>query len=106
MILGKEPAGIEWNAWEAFFAAGFPGQKMAFLPKGTPKEIVAAYETAMKKVFADPDFRKGARAELGEYPQYTGEAARETMKRAITIADAERNWVRNWLAQRFKVKLD
>lgn len=106
MVHGSRPASIAWRAWEAFFVAGFPGQKMAFLPKGTPPEIVAAYEKAMRGVFADPDFKKTALANLGDYPQFTGEAARQTLKRAITIAEEERNWVRAWLTQRFKVQLN
>jgi len=105
MVVGKKPSGTAWNAWEAFFVAGFPGQKMAFLPKGTPKEIVDAYQAAMTKVFADPDFKKTSRKALGAYPQFTGAAAEKTMARAIRIDKDDRDWVRNWLKTRFKVEL-
>ena len=33
-IKGEEPSGEAWEAWKAFFVAGFPAQKMVFLPKG------------------------------------------------------------------------
>jgi tripartite-type tricarboxylate transporter receptor subunit TctC len=105
MVHGKKPSGTAWNAWMAFFVAGFPGQKMAFLPKGTPKEIVDAYREAMKKVFADPDFKKTAAKALGDYPQYTGAAAEKTMALAIKIDKEDRDWVRNWLKERFNVEL-
>ena len=106
MVTGKKPSGPAWNAWEAFFVAGFPGQKMAFLPKGTPKDIVAAYQTAMTKVFGDPDFKKASVKALGAYPQFTGPAAEKTMARAIKIDKEDRDWIRNWLKQRFSVELN
>jgi tripartite-type tricarboxylate transporter receptor subunit TctC len=105
IVVGKKPSGTGWNAWEAFFVAGFPGQKMAFLPKGTPKDIVAAYQAAMTKVFADPEFKKASRKALGVYPQFTGTAAEKTLARAIKIDKDDRDWVRNWLKERFKVEL-
>ncbi len=105
MVHGKKPSGSGWNAWEAFFVAGFPGQKMIFLPKGTPKDIVAAYQTAMAKVLDDPDFKKTAVKALGAYPQFVGAAAEKTMVRAIKIDKEDRDWVRNWLKQRFSVEL-
>jgi len=105
MITGKKPSGTAWNAWQAFFAAGFPGQKMAFLPKGTPKDIVDAYRAAMTKVFADPGFKSASRKALGVYPQFTGAAAERTMVRAIKIDKDDRDWVRAWLKRRFQVEL-
>jgi tripartite-type tricarboxylate transporter receptor subunit TctC len=105
MVTGKKPSGTAWNAWQAFFVAGFPGQKMAFLPKGTPKDIIEAYRAAMTKVFADPGFKASSRKALGVYPQFTGAAAEKTMLRAIKIDSDDRNWVRAWLKRRFQVEL-
>ena len=34
-VKGEQPSGDAWEAWKAFFIAGFPAQKMVFLPKGT-----------------------------------------------------------------------
>jgi tripartite-type tricarboxylate transporter receptor subunit TctC len=104
-ITGKKPSGTAWNAWQAFFVAGFPGQKMAFLPKGTPDDIVEAYRAAMTKVFEEPDFKKTSVKALGIYPQFTGSAAEKTMVRAITIDKDDRDWVRAWLKRRFQVEL-
>ena len=105
MVTGKKPSGTSWNAWQAFFVAGFPGQKMAFLPKNTPKDIVDAYRGAMTKVFADPGFKAGSRKALGVYPQFTGAAAEKTMVLATRIDADDRNWVRDWLKRRFQVEL-
>jgi len=102
---GRKPSGSAWHAWRTFFVAGFPGQKMAFLPKGTPPDVVAAYRAAFAKVVSEPGFAKKAEKRLGAYEQHTGKEAEATVRLATTIAKAARDWVRNWLARRFKVKL-
>jgi len=106
MLHGKPPSGPAWEAWKAFFIAGFPGQKMVFLPKGTPDDIVAAYTAAFKSAIAAPDFAKESAIHLGAYPQFTGAAAEKTKHLATTIAADDRRWVQTWLTERFNVKLD
>lgn len=104
-IHGRKPSGPAWHAWRTFFVAGFPGQKMVFLPKGAPGDIVAAYRAAFAKVVSAPGFAKKAARRLGVYEQHTGKAAEATKHLATTIAAQDRKWVRDWLARRFKVKL-
>lgn len=106
LVNGKDPSGPAWEAWKAFFTAGFAGQKMVFLPEGTPAEIVDAYSAAFKAVVTAPGFAEKARIHLGVYPQYTGQAAQKTMRLAITIADDDRTWVQKWLTDRFGVTLE
>ena len=36
----KEVSGDAWDAWKAFFIAGFPVQKLAFLPAGSPQDVI------------------------------------------------------------------
>ena len=104
-IHGRKPSGPAWHAWRTFFVAGFPGQKMVFLPKGTPPDVVAAYRAAFEKIVSAPGFEKKAAKHLGLYEQHTGDAAEATKRLATTIAAADRAWVRKWLVRRFKVKL-
>jgi len=102
---GRKPSGPAWKAWRTFFVAGFPGQKMVFLPKGTPPDIVAAYRAAFAKVVSAPGFAKMAARRLGAYEQHTGREAEATKRLATTIAADDRRWVREWLIRRFKVRL-
>ena len=104
-IHGRKPSGPAWHAWRTFFVAGFPGQKMVFLPKGTPSDIVAAYRAAFAKVVSAPGFAKKAAKRLGAYEQHTGKEAEATKHLATTIAAEDRKWVRDWLVRRFNVKL-
>ena len=106
MIHGAPPSGPAWDAWQAFFIAGFPAQKMVFLPDGTPQDIVDAYAAAFEAVVDDPDFRDRAQAELGVYPQVTGAAAERVKELAIGVSPEARDWVQTWLSERFGVELN
>lgn len=103
-VQGKEPSGPAFAAWKAFFAAGFAAQKMVFLPKGTPKDVVEAYRAAVAKTVAAPGFAAKADKILGKYPQVTGKAAERYLDLAINADPGAREWVRNWLTEKYKVK--
>jgi hypothetical protein len=106
MAYGKKPSGIAYDAFKAFVVAGFAAQKPLFLPKGTPKDIVDTYTTAINKVVNAPDFKTRAGAEIGEYIQATGPAAAKMMDVALSIDPEAKKWVKNWLVTKFNAKLD
>ncbi len=103
---GCEPSGDAWDAWKAFFIAGFPAQKMVFLPNSASAEVVAAYDQAFKDVIAREDFAEMAETTLGDYPQMTGEAANKAKEEATTVPDAARQFVIDWLAEDYGVTLE
>lgn len=76
---GCETSGEGWEAWKAFFIAGFPTQKAAFLPQGTPDEIVNLYSKAFEDIKNRADFAQISANEVGEYPLYTGESVEKIM---------------------------
>ncbi len=104
-IKGKEPSGPEWEAWKAFFVAGFPAQKMVFLPKGASKDMIDTYSNAFKAVTERPDFAQISKKRLGVYPQATGDQAKAEMVQGTVVADSATNWIKNWLKDRYGVKL-
>lgn len=104
-VKGKAPSGAAWDAWKAFFVAGFPAQKMVFLPKGTSKDLIDTYSAAFKAVTERPDFAKISKKRLGVYPQSTGAAAAAKLKQGTVVADSAKTWVQNWLKQRYGVVL-
>ena len=104
-LTGQKPTGPEYDAYFAFFTAGFPAQKMAFLPKGTPDDIVAAYQKAFEDMKADPDYKANAEAVLGTYEQVTGPLAQALFEKGTTIAPDLRTQVANMLASEYGVKL-
>lgn len=104
-VKGKAPSGAAWDAWKAFFTAGFPAQKMVFLPKGSDPKHVAAYSAAFKAVTQRADFAKISKKNLGVYPQLTGEAAAAKKEQAINVPSEAKAWVQKWLKDRFGVSL-
>lgn len=102
---GKAPAGEQWEAWKAFFIAGFPAQKMVFLPKGTKSDIIKTYSNAFDKIIARSDFKTISQARLGIYPQMTGNAAKAALQQATSVPDDAKQFVKDWLKDRYGVTL-
>ena len=105
VVHGRKPSAAAWKAWLAFFSAGFPAQKMVFLPKGTPPEIVDAYSQAFRQVVTAPGFKDKAKVQLGAYPQATGKAAQAMARVAIDVDPEAKTWVLKWLKDRFQVEI-
>ncbi len=105
MLTGKAPEGPDYDAYFAFFTAGFPAQKMVFLPKDTPQEIVDAYQAAVIAMKDDPDYQANKEAVLGTYEQVTGKAANSLFKKGTVISPELRKQVVDMLAADYGVKL-
>ena len=104
MVHDKAPSGEAFDAWKTFFAAGFPAQKMVFLPKGADADIVGAYREAFAAVIAREDFQQDSRKRLGAYPQAVHDDAEKLKKIATNVDPQSREWVRNWLTQRYNTQ--
>lgn len=105
MMTGKAPEGPDYDAYFAFFTAGFPAQKMVFLPKGTPDDIVDAYQAAVTAMTSDPEYRAAKVAVLGTYEQVTGKAAKALFDKGTVISPELRKHVTDMLAADYGVKL-
>lgn len=104
-LTGNPPSGPEYDAYFAFFTAGFPAQKMVFLPGGTPEDIVAAYQQAFEDMKSDPEYIANAESILGRYGQVTGDLAQALFERGTTIAPELRDQVATMLESEYGVKL-
>ncbi len=93
--------GEQWEAWKAFFIAGFPAQKMVFLPQGAPEDAIATYTEAFEAIKARSDFAEISALELGKYPQMTGKEAKAAFKGATDVPDVAKAFVVKWLNERF-----
>ena len=102
---GCKTSGEAWDAWKAFFTAGFPVQKIVFLPKGTSKEVIDTFITAYGKVRARPDFGKISAKRLGKYPMFVGEEAKAALARATSVPASAKTFVKNWLKADYGVEL-
>ena len=102
---GCETEGEKWDAWKAFFVAGFPAQKMVFLPQGAPADAIATYSKAFDAIKARSDFAEISEVRLGKYPQMTGGEAKTALMSATEVPDEAKAFVVNWLKERYGVTL-
>lgn len=103
---GCETSGEAWDAWNAFFVAGFPSQKIAFLPAGTPQDVIDTYTAAFDEIRNRADFAEISAARVGQYPVFVGDEAQAALQSAITVPDAAKAFVLTWLKDSYGVELN
>ncbi len=103
---GCETSGEAWDAWKAFFVAGFPVQKLAFLPAGTPQEVIDTYTAAFEAVVARDDFAEISAKRVGKYPVFTGAGAGDALGTATSVPEEAKAFVINWLKDDYGVELE
>ena len=103
---GCKTSGDKWEAWKAFFIAGFPSQKLAFLPAGTPQDVIDTYVTAFTAVRARPDFAKISAKRVGKYPMFVGKDAQKALHSATSVPESAKAYVKNWLKESYGVELE
>lgn len=106
IVHGKKPSGLEWDAMRAFLISGFPAQKLLLLPKDTPDDIVATYRAAVRAMTKDPEYLAKRDQTIGEYEQVTDKVGEALFKSATTISPEARKWVREFLAENYKVNFN
>ena len=101
-----ETSGSGWDAWKAFFIAGFPAQKMLFLPASADQAVVDAYTKAINDIKARPDFAEMSEKTLGKDPQMTGPAALKAKALATQVSPEAKQWVLDWLKEDYDVSIE
>ena len=101
---GCETKGEAWDAWKAFFVAGFPSQKIAFLPKNTDQAVIDTFVKAFAKVKARPDFAEISAKHVGKYPMYVGGEAETALGVATTVPASAKTFVTDWLRDAYGVE--
>lgn len=104
-LKGKEPSGPEYDAYFAVFAAAFPAQKMVFVPKDTPEDMVAAYEQAFTAIRHDAYYQAHVQSILGADRLAVGPAASRLFTEGTTIPPEGQKMVTTMLAHDFGVLL-
>lgn len=102
-LKGEEPSGPAWDAWKAFYGAGFAAQKMMVVPDGTPDDVVEAYQEAVQQMKEDSDYDARKESVLGTYEQVTGKQAYALYEVATQVDPDAKAWVRNWLSENYDV---
>ncbi len=102
---GCETSGDAWDAWKAFFIAGFPVQKLAFLPAGSPQDVIDTYTAAFEAITARADFPEISSKRVGKYEVFTGDGAQSALATATGVPESASAFVTNWLQEEYGVRL-
>jgi tripartite-type tricarboxylate transporter receptor subunit TctC len=105
IVHAKKPSGQVWEAWKAFFIAGFGLQKAMWLPENSPPEIIKKYREVAAKIIADPEFQNVVGISLGGYRQLAGEQAQEAFKQVINIPEENKTWMHNWIKKKYDISV-
>jgi len=102
---GRKGEGIAFDAWFATMAAGFGGMKLLLVPNETPDEIVAIYQQAFRDMKRDPEYIARKEAAIGLYNQEVGAKARTIFDVATNIGEAEKEWSKQYLREKYKLNI-
>lgn len=103
MVHGTPPEGEKWEIWNKLFGAMVANAYSVVLPAGTPDDIVATYDAAIKRALDKPNDPEIAKL-LGAGQKAFGDTARAAYDKAIADLTPDLvDWVRNWLKDRFNV---
>jgi hypothetical protein len=105
IVNGKKPSGEGYEAWKALLKMGVMANKALMLPAGTPKPVIEAWRSAVRKVLDDPEFEKHAASIVEGYPQFVGDAGRPIIKDATTFSPESWRWIATYLQTTHKVTL-
>lgn len=105
-IYGELPSGALYDAYQAFNTAGFAAQKMLFLPKGTPTDVVEAWRVGIRSMLKDPEYLSSKKTVLGTYDQVTDKKAQVLFNRGTTIKPEVRKLVLDMLKNEYNVNFE
>ncbi|MBM3344617.1 MAG: tricarboxylate transporter [Betaproteobacteria bacterium] len=106
LVNGKRPSGAGFDAWMASSRMNTMMNKGIFLPAGTPKPILEAWQRAIRNMLNDPEFQKTAANVIEGYSQFIGDAAKPIIRNATTLTPETWAWLRDYFKNEHKVTLE
>jgi|SRR5690606_5096883 len=103
-MYGKEPSGVEWDAYQKAATLTFQYGLTAYLHGDTPQPILDAYNKAVDAMNADPAFQAEAKKVTGGYPLIRGDVAEPHLKAALKRGGPAYEYTKNLLATKYKVR--
>ena len=102
---GKQPSGVEFEAWKNVVTMGVSASKGIALPKGTPDDVYEAWTVALENILKDKEFETKGRKIVGNYPFYLRKDAEAVYKNAVDIQPKTKEWMSKWIHEKFGVKI-
>lgn len=102
---GEAPSGNAYEAFRKFFASGYALQKLIMVPSDTPPVLIDAYRQAARDFVDTEAFEEAAAVQLGPYTPVIGDAVQRHLDDAMSIDDATREWLADWLESEHGTRL-
>ncbi len=104
-VHGKKPSGQAFEAWKSLMSVSVPLSKSWNLPAGTPPEVVEAWRTAARKVYAEVMRDPKGQKIFGPYKNITSDAAKRIMRSGTTLERGAAKWLASYVDERFNVTI-
>ena len=104
-VTGQPLEGIAWESWLAFFTAGFAAQDILVVSRATEPQVIEKYTKAMLEILRDAEFIEQGGLVIGRYQQVIGQDARKLYELSTNIDERHKTWIKNWLRDKYQVKL-
>lgn len=105
-VFGKEPSGAAYNAWKALMGVSVPLSKSWNLMAGTPKDVIEAWRTAAKEVYAEVMKTPAGKELFGPYKNIMSDAAIRIRDEGTTISPEAAKWLAKYVKVRYDVDID
>jgi tripartite-type tricarboxylate transporter receptor subunit TctC len=103
-IHGKEPSGIEWDAFQAIATSTYAFGLTGYMHPDTPDEVLQIFADAVAAINADPEFIEGSTVITGGTPLMAGVDIETNVRAALQPSDEVRQYLRTLLADKFGVR--
>ena len=104
-VHGKKPSGQGFEAWKSLMAVSVPLSKSWNLPAGTPPDVVEAWRTAARKVYAEVMSDPKGQKIFGPYKNITTDAARRIFENGTKLRPEAAKWLASYVGERFNVTI-
>jgi tripartite-type tricarboxylate transporter receptor subunit TctC len=104
-VYGKDPSGPAYEAYRSLMAVSVPLSKSWNLMKGTPKDIVEAWRSAAKKVYAEITKSPKGQKIFGPYKNIIGDAAVKIRDDGTTLSPSAAKWLAKYVKVRYDVDI-
>lgn len=102
---GKKPSGQAFEAWKSLMAVSVPLSKSWNLPADTPPEVIDAWRTAARKVYAEVMKDPKGQKIFGPYKNIIGDSAKNIMRSGTTLERDAAKWLASYVSERFNVTI-
>ncbi|MFY0990790.1 Bug family tripartite tricarboxylate transporter substrate binding protein [Halomonas sp. C05BenzN] len=102
---GEAPSGVVWDAYQSIGSVTFNYGLTAYLPEGTPDEVLEVFEATIQAINEDPEYQRRAAEAVGGYSLLPASEITDSLAAALQPSDEVRDYLRDLLSDKYDVAL-